>query len=102
PAGLLDARELPGVAQLAEAHTAELELAEHGVGPTAALAAGVGAHLELRLACRLLFECLLGHYCCPSRLNGKPKASSRALPSALVRAVVTMVMSMPRGASTLS
>ncbi len=35
-------------------------------------------------------------------VNGKPKASSRALPSALVRAVVTMVMSMPRVESTLS
>ena len=65
--------------------------------PAAAPAAGVAPHLELGLALLLLDERLLGHYCCPSRRNGKPKASSRALPSALVRAVVTMVMSMPSG-----
>src|SRR3954451_12170221 len=103
PAGLLDAGQFPGVRELPEADPAEHELAEHRVGATAALAPGVGPHLELRLALVLLDQCLLGHgYCCPSRLNGKPKASSRALPSALVRAVVTIVMSIPRVESTWS
>ncbi len=37
-----------------------------------------------------------------SALNGKWKAESRALPSSLVGAVVTMVMSMPRVRSILS
>src|SRR4051812_21443074 len=96
PAGLRHARDLPGVHHLAEAHPAEAELAVHGVRTTTALAARVGAHLELRGLVRLVDECLLGHQPCPSRLNGNPKASRRALPWALVLAVVTIVMSMPR------
>src|SRR5688500_13232709 len=99
PAGLRHAGDLTGVHHLAEAHAAEAELAVHGVRAPAALAPGVSAHLELRRALLLLDECLLGHQSCPSRLNGKPKASRRALPSASVLAVVTIVMSIPRGAS---
>src|SRR3954453_11983244 len=102
PAGLGHARQLAGVGELAQAHAAETELAVDGAGPATATAAGVAPHLELRRALLLLDERLLGHYCCPSRLKGNPKASSRALPSAFVRAVVTMVMSMPMVTSTLS
>src|SRR5947209_4263200 len=102
PTRLRDAGDLAGVHHLPQAHAAEAELAVDGARPTATAAPRVRPHLVLRLAHRLLDECLLRHYCCPSRLNGKPKASSRARPSALVRAVVTIVMSMPRGASTLS
>src|SRR5574338_1112482 len=103
PARLGHARDLPGVDHVAQADPAELELAVHRVRTAALLATRVGPDLELGLAVGLVDESLLGHggYC-PSRLNGKPKASSRALPSALVRGVVTMVMSMPRVVSTLS
>src|SRR5439155_26883288 len=102
PTRLRHAGNLAGVDHLAEADAAQAELAVHRARTTATTAPRVGPHLELRLALLLLDERLLCHYCCPSRLNGKPKASSRARPSALVRAVVTIVMSIPRGASTLS
>src|SRR5690606_20749353 len=102
PARLGDTGDLPRVDHVSQADPAELELAVHRVRTTALLAPGVGPHLELGLLVGLVDQSLLGHCYCPSRLNGKPKASSRALPSALVRAVVTMVMSMPRVWSTLS
>src|SRR3712207_1813756 len=101
PAGLGDAGHLAGVHHLAQADAAQAEAAVHGARPAAAPAAGVRPNLELRGALGLLHEGLLGHQL-PPRRNGKPTASSRARPSASVRAVVTMVMSMPRGASTLS
>src|SRR5688500_17417125 len=102
PARLGHAGNLAGVDQLSQADAAEPELAVHRLRATATAAPCVGAHLELGLALLLVDQCLLCHYCCPSRLNGKPKASSKARPSASVRAVVTMVMSIPRGVSTLS
>src|SRR6516162_9445630 len=74
PAGLGDARQLAGVRQLAQADAAQPELAVHGTRTAAPAAPRVGPHLELRRALLLLDERLLGHYCCPSRLNGKPKA----------------------------
>src|SRR4029079_5631380 len=94
-------RHLAGVGQLAEADAAQHELAEHGARATATLAAGVGPYLELRLALLLLDERLFRHYC-PSLRKGKSNASRRALPSASVRAVVTIVMSMPLVAANLS
>src|SRR5438105_2756856 len=103
PAGLGHARQLAGVGQNSNADAAEPELAVHRARPAAPPATGVGAHLELGLALLLFNQCFLCHQlCCPSRRNGNPKASSRALPSSLVRAVVTIVMSIPRGVSTLS
>src|SRR5262245_55955034 len=87
PARLGHARQLAGVRQLAQADTAQPELAEHGVRPAATTATGVRPHLELGLALLLVDERLLRHYR-PSRLNGKPMASSRARPSASVLAVV--------------
>src|SRR3954452_2076578 len=102
PARLGDARDLPGVHELAQADAAELELAVHRVRPAAALAAGVRPHLELRLLRRLVLQSGLRHAYCPSRVNGKPKARSRARPSSSVRAVVTMEMSMPRVVSIRS
>src|SRR5690242_11888839 len=54
PAGLADARELPGVGHLPQADAAEAELAEDRVRPAAPLAAGVGADGELGLAVRLV------------------------------------------------
>src|SRR5436190_24108490 len=59
PAGLRDARHLAGVDHLAQADAAQPELAVHGPRPTAAPAARVGAHPVLRLAHRLLDQCLL-------------------------------------------
>src|SRR5919202_3599648 len=108
PAGLRHARHLAGVHHLAEADPAQVELAVDGPRPPTPLAAGVGPHLELGLALLLLDERCLGHetpripYWESARRNGNPKASSRARPSALVRAVVTMVMSIPRTVSILS
>src|SRR4051812_19085278 len=102
PAGLRDTGQLTGVRQHAHADAAQPKLAVHRVRPAAAAASGVRPHLELGLALLLLNECLLCHYCCPSLRKGKPNASSSALPAALLWAVVTMVMSMPRGVSTLS
>src|SRR5262245_7333786 len=61
PAGLRDARDLPGVREVAETDAAEPELAVHRARAAAPPATGVRAHLELRLALLLLDECLLGH-----------------------------------------
>src|SRR5215213_4170422 len=114
PTALRQAGDLAGVGQLAQAHAAEAELAEHGTGPTAATATGVGAHLELGLRGGLVDQCLLCHlayFLLPPRIgprlrrrcagagalgssavrNGNPKASSRALPAASSVAVVTIV-----------
>src|SRR4051812_30679449 len=102
PARLRHTRDLARVNQFAKADAAQHELAVHRLRSSATLAPRVRAHLELRLALLLLDECLLCHYCCPSLRNGKPKASSSALPSASVRAVVTIVMCMPRVTSTRS
>src|ERR1700748_3570678 len=96
PARLRHARHFAGVDQFAQTHATQAELAEHGAWAAATLAARVAANLVLRLLALLLLECLSGHCYCPSRRNGKWKASRSALPSALVRAVVTIVMSMPR------
>src|SRR6266702_3268953 len=99
PARLGHAGHLAVVHHLPKTDPAQPELAEHGFGPPAPAAPGVGPDLELGLALLLLDECLLGHDVryCPSRLNGKPKAASRASPSASVRAVVTMVISISLG-----
>jgi len=90
---------------LPQADPAEAEPAVDGLRATATMAAGVGPHLELGLALLLLNERLLGHalyILSPGRRNGKLKASNRAFPSASVRAVVTIVMFIPRTVSTLS
>src|SRR5690606_21892316 len=71
PARLRHAGDLTGVHHLAQADTAEAELAVDALRTTAALAAGVGPNLELRGLLLLVDECLLGHQRCPSRLNGK-------------------------------
>src|SRR3954465_2296487 len=49
PARLDDARDVATQGELAEAKTAHLELADIGTRATAALAAALGAHLELEL-----------------------------------------------------
>src|SRR5918995_1351403 len=103
PARLGHAGQLARVRQLAQAHPAQAELPEHRPRPPAAAAPGVGAHLELGLALLLVDERFLRHLLhTPSRRNGNPIATRSALPSASVVAVVTMVMSMPRGWSMLS
>src|SRR4051794_34562048 len=118
PTALRQAGDLAGVGELTQAHPAEAELAEDRARPPAATAAGVAADLELGLRRGLVDQCFLGHlayFLLPRtgprlRLrclgagafgssawrNGKPKASSRALPAASSVAVVTIVMSMPR------
>src|SRR6478735_75193 len=103
PARLGHAGDLPSVRHVSQADAAQLELPVHRVRATALLAPRVAPDLELGLLVGLVDECFLGHQlACPSRLNGNPNASRSALPSALVAAVVTMVMSMPRVWSILS
>src|SRR4051812_32390720 len=95
PRGFGDARQFAGVRHLAEADPAQAELAVDGLRAAAALAAGVAAHLELRLGRRLVAKRSLRHQM--FSLNGKPRARSSARPSSSVAADVTTVMSMPRG-----
>src|SRR3954447_2526368 len=102
PARLRHTGNLARVGEVAQADAAQPELAEHGARPSAPATPGVRLHLELGLALLLLDECLFGHSYCPSRRNGNPKAASSPRPSSLVRAVVTIVMSMPRVTSILS
>src|SRR3954470_22310668 len=114
PGTLADAGQLAGVCHLPQADPAQAELAEDGVGAAAALAAGVAADRELRLAGRLVDESLLGHLCfspAPAQrvvfttvwpAKGNPSRRSSSRPSSSVVAVVTSVMSMPRGRSILS
>src|SRR5918994_1973448 len=54
PARLRQTRDLAGMGELAHAHPAQPELAQHRAGPPAATAAGVGADLELGLASSLV------------------------------------------------
>src|SRR3954451_6551141 len=54
PGTLADAGELPGVGHLPQADPAQAVLRDDGVGATAALAAGITADRELRLAGRLV------------------------------------------------
>ncbi len=55
PRGLRDAGDEAGDGEFAEAETADAELPDVGVATAAALAAVVGAHLELR-GLALLFD----------------------------------------------
>src|SRR5690606_27117211 len=61
PARLGHAGELAPVGHLAQADAAQAELAVDRLRPAAALAAGVAAHRELRLAGRLDLERCLRH-----------------------------------------
>src|SRR5438270_10303340 len=61
PAALGDAGELASVRHLPQADPAQAELAVDGLGAPAALAAGVAADRELRLAARLDLEGSLRH-----------------------------------------
>src|ERR1700677_1033475 len=103
PTRLCHAGDLPGVHHHTQADPAEPELAVHGLGPATALAARVTPHLELGRALLLLNQSLFCHdaYRVSCR-NGKPNAPKNARPSSLVRAVVTMVMSIPRTLSMQS
>src|SRR5262245_54648178 len=103
PAGLDDARDVPGQRQLAETDAAHLELPEVRPGPAALAAARVLAHRELGRALGLGDERRLGHYlasCCVR--NGMPRYWSRSRLSSSVRAEVTNVTFMPRSLSTLA
>lgn len=61
PGALANSGKLSGVCHLAHADTAEAELAEHGMGTAAAVAASVCTHRELRLLVGLVDQCLLRH-----------------------------------------
>src|SRR5262249_48979360 len=61
PARLHDTRDLARQRQLPEADAAQAEIAQESARTPAAMATGVGAHLELRLPLPLLHDRLLGH-----------------------------------------
>src|SRR3712207_4708229 len=61
PARLRDAGDLARMDQLAQADAAQPEVPEHGAGPPAPTAAGVGPHLVQGLAGLLDPQRLLGH-----------------------------------------
>src|ERR1044071_2131851 len=61
PAGLLDAGQFACVRHLAQADTAEPELAVNRMRATALVAPGVAAHLELGLLVGLVDQSLLCH-----------------------------------------
>src|SRR5690349_13260910 len=65
PARLGHAGELAAVGHLPQADPAQAELAVDGLGTAAALAAGVAAHRELRLARGLDPQSGLRHVSCP-------------------------------------
>src|SRR2546422_10463210 len=99
--------------QLAEADPAQEVPLVDRPSSAASPATRVRAHPELRLLPLLVDQCLLRHPSLPSPLhqlarsagspaNGNPNAASNARPSPSVRAVVTMVMSIPRTFNTLA
>src|SRR5438067_532585 len=105
PGRLGHAGDLARMGHLPEADPAQAEPPVDRLRAAAPVAAGVRPDLELGFALLLLDERLLGHgryVLSPARRNGKLKASNRAFPSAFVRAVVTIVMFIPRTVSTLS
>src|SRR5271166_2759490 len=103
PARLGDSGHLAGVHHRPQADTAQPELSVDGLWTAASLAPRIGPDLELGCALLLLDQCLLSHgaYRVSCR-NGKPNARRSARPSSSLRAVVTIVMSMPRTVSILS
>src|ERR1700728_4663543 len=103
PARLGHAGHLAGMDHGPEADSTQTELAEHRLRASATLAPGIPPHLELRDPLLLLDECLLRHVAYRvSCRNGKPNARRNARPSSSLRAVVTIVMSMPRTESMRS
>src|SRR5271155_3657180 len=100
PARLGHTGDLPSVDHHPQADPAQSELAEHGLWPATPLASGISANLELGNTLLLLDECLLRHdayrvSCRVSCLKGKPNALNSARPSSSLRAVVTIVTSIP-------
>src|SRR5262245_30632203 len=61
PRRLRDARDLPGVRQLAETNAAQHEPAEHRALPPAPLTARVGPYAELLASSLLVQQCFLRH-----------------------------------------
>src|SRR5262245_28388546 len=103
PARFHDARDLPRQRQLAEADAAQAEVTQVAARTPAAMAAGVGANLELRCSLPLLDDRLLGHdSSCQRSRKGIRMSLSNSRPSSSFRAVVTMVTSIPRIFCTLS
>src|SRR6266487_2391243 len=99
--------------QFAEADAAQEVPLVDRPSAAASLAARIRPHPELRLLPLLVDLRLLRHPSLPSPLpqlarsagspaNGNPNAASNARPSPSVRAVVTIVMSIPRTFNTLS
>src|SRR5690242_5729312 len=70
PRRLHDTGDLARVRHLAQADTAQPEVAVDRARPAATLAAAVPAHLELRRLLRLVDECLLRHALTPGRRGG--------------------------------
>src|SRR6202142_131516 len=102
PTRLGHAGDLAGVHHLTQADTAQAELAVHRAWSTTSLTARVGTRRELRGLLLLDSKSFLRHIYLFSCLKGEPYARKNAPPCSSFAAVVTMVMSKPRGASILS
>src|SRR6266702_352854 len=103
PTRLCHAGQLTAQCTFAEADAAEAEFANIGARPSTDLAAIMLLHFELGLALRLhnhrdFCHSTLQRYF----LKGMPISLSSRRPSSSVRAVVTILTSMPRTLSTLS
>src|SRR6266568_8812071 len=94
PARFRDPRDLTRVGELPQTDPTEAELAVVRARAAASFATVVFPGRELRRPLLLFDQTLLRH--AYSVLNGKPSAFSNARASSSVRAVVTMVMCMPR------
>src|SRR4030042_7047121 len=103
PGRLRDARDLPFEGEFAEAQAAEVELPGVGPGAAAEPAAAADPYRVFR------FPDHFGHARCSCHVDLASQASRKGMPSFLrraraslsVRAVVTMVMFIPPGRSTL-
>src|SRR5581483_5620549 len=97
PARFGDARDLPLEAQESEANAAHSEPAQKAAHTPTERAAVVVADRKFLLRRGLVAQCLSRHAVdppAPQARNGMPRCRSSALPSSLVGAVVTNVMSM--------
>src|SRR5579872_140126 len=103
PRRLGDAGQVAFVRLFSEADAAHREFAQIAARPAALEATVMLPHFELRLALALLDQAGLSHQAAlPSLRSGMPISSRNANASSSVCADVTITMSMPRTASTLS
>ena len=110
PTGLYDARDISLKREAAETQPTETELAQECARAAAHTAAIVAAHCELGNSLLFYDKTFLRHsilirrqtYHVPRLRNGIPISRNNSTPSSSVRALVQIVMFIPRILSTLS